>query len=43
MILNKQTIDALKSMGINARWYPEQTFEEFQARMTEEKIKEDCE
>lgn len=43
MILNQETIDALKSMGINARWYPEQTFEEFQARMTEEKIKEDCE
>lgn len=37
MKISKQTIDALKSQGINVRWYPELTYEEFYQRVWKEK------
>lgn len=39
MRISKQTIETLKSMGINIRWYPEQTFEEFKDRVWKEEYK----
>ena len=36
MKISKQTIDALKSLGINVRWFPEETYEEFKKRVWQE-------
>ena len=36
MKISKQTIDALKSQGINVRWFPEETYEEFKKRVWQE-------
>ena len=39
MRISEQTLETLKSMGINVRWFPEQTFEEFKQRVWQEEYK----
>lgn len=39
MRISKQTVETLKSLGINIRWYPEQTFEDFKKRVWNEEYK----
>ena len=36
MRISKETIDALKVQGINVRWFPEETYEEFKKRVWQE-------
>lgn len=36
MRISKETIDALKVQGINVRWFPEETYEEFRKRVWQE-------
>lgn len=36
MRISKETIDALKIQGINVRWFPEETYEEFKKRVWQE-------
>lgn len=36
MRISKETIDALKIQGINVRWFPEETYEEFRKRVWQE-------
>ena len=39
MRISKQTIETLKSLGIDIRWYPEQTYEEFKKVQWEKQYK----
>lgn len=36
MLISKQTVDALKVQGINVRWFPEETYEEFRKAQWEQ-------
>lgn len=36
MYISKETIDTLKAQGINVRWFPEETYEEFKKRVWQE-------
>lgn len=36
MRISKETIDTLKVQGINVRWFPEETYEEFKKRVWQE-------
>lgn len=36
MYISKETIETLKSQGINVRWFPEETYEEFKKRVWQE-------
>lgn len=40
MIIKEQTISALASKGVNVRWYPEATYQEFSARMLQKDTEE---
>lgn len=39
MRISKETIDALKVQGINVRWFPEETYEEFRKAQWEKEYK----
>lgn len=39
MRISKETIETLKSQGINVRWFPEETYEEFKKRVWDEEYK----
>ena len=39
MRISKETIDALKVQGINVRWFPEETYEEFKKAQWEKEYK----
>ena len=39
MRISKETIDALKVQGINVRWFPEETYEEFRKTQWEKEYK----
>lgn len=36
MYISKETIETLKTQGINVRWFPEETYEEFKKRVWQE-------
>ena len=36
MYISKETIETLKAQGINVRWFPEETYEEFKKRVWQE-------
>lgn len=39
MRISKETIEALKAQGINVRWFPEETYEEFKKAQWDEEFK----
>ena len=39
MLISKQTVDTLKAQGINVRWFPEETYEEFRKAQWEQEYK----
>ena len=40
MFIKEETISALAAKGVNVRWYPEATYQEFSARMLQKDTEE---